>query len=127
MPISLEKPIDHHRAHSEKPLLSNSSILILSGFLLGMVITDFIPPAFRVSAILGGTVGVIAFFSLGSVSRARAQQEAALKDELETVKLEGKVLRHVRSALPSRKKGRSLVPTTPSDRQYVTVPGSRKC
>ncbi len=123
MSIALKELDTSRRRRFERPLLSNSSILILSGFLLGMVITDFIPPAARVSAVLGASVGVIAFFSLASVSRAREAQAAARKVELKTIKLEGKVYRHVRNSGPVRRRERSRFPAIVVDRQYVTVPG----
>ena len=89
------------QAAAKKPLLSNSSILILSGFLLGIVLTEVVPESFRLSARLGGVVGVIAYFALQSVAHAREQKAAARREELVAMKLEGKVARHVLPLLPT--------------------------
>jgi ABC-type transport system involved in cytochrome bd biosynthesis fused ATPase/permease subunit len=110
---------------AQKPLLSNSSILILSGLLLGIVLTQIVPDSFRFSATMGGIVGIIAYVVLQSFARIRDLRARAQREELVAMKLEGKVARHVLRSMPDHKRSprqsramamRQYLPVTPSPR-----------
>ncbi len=117
-----------HRKHSaaEKPLLSNSSLLILSGFLFGIVLMEVVPESFRLSATLGGVVGVFAYFAFQSATHAREQKAAAHRVELVAMQLEGKVARHVLPLGPTGKRRRMRQSQPATERQYLTVAGSQR-
>lgn len=104
-----------------KPVVSSNTIWILSGILVGVGVTEIVPEAFRFSTCLGGIVGLIAYFTLQSVTRRKERREAAYARRQNTMKLEGLVDRHI-SRLAYRPRRPHFKPNRPSmDKQYVTV------
>ena len=122
--MSVEKAIQ--TANPPKPLLSSHSIRILSGILVGVGVTEVVPEAFRVSACLGGVVGLIAYFTLQSVARRNEKRDEALQRLQDATKLEGLVDRHI-SRLAYRPRRHHFSPSRPAmERQYVTVAASNR-
>ena len=102
-----------------KVLLSQSAILILSGYLVGISAGQTANPALQFSIHAAGMVGLIAFLGLGHLSRIRSERE---NDALEQAidKLELRIDRHVQPSRPRHKVARSR---TDHDmyKQYVPV------
>jgi len=111
---------------ANRPLVSSNTIWILSGILLGIGVTELVPPNFRISTCLGGTVGLVAYFTLQHVAKRREAEKIVRQRRLEASKLEGLVERHI-PKLVYRPKRRPLQrPQTSADRQYVTVAASHR-
>ena len=100
-------------------LLSQSAILILSGYLVGVSAGQTTDPALQFSIHAAGMIGMIAFLGLGHLSRTKSEREA---DALERAidRLELRIDRHVQPFRPRHKVTRSR---TDHDmyKQYVPV------
>lgn len=101
-------------------LVSQSSILILSGFLLGTVFNDSIPPEIHAYATLAGTCGVIAYIGLRFVSVRYLGMGGQMATEEAVSKLENRIDRHV-ARLSNVRKRKPFQGYQDTDRQYVTV------
>ncbi|MCH7688455.1 MAG: hypothetical protein IH899_17530 [Planctomycetes bacterium] len=117
-------------------LLSQSAILILSGYLVGVSAGLTANPALQFSIHAAGMIGLIAFFGLGHLSRIKREREAdALEQTID--RLELRIDRHVHPYRPRHKVARSrtdhdmynqYVPVThanrPSRRTVRRTPGT---
>ena len=102
-----------------KSLLSQSAILILSGYLVGVSSGQIANPALQFSIHAAGMIGLIAYIGLGHLSRIRSEREAdALEQAID--RLELRIDRHVHSSRPRHKVARRR---TDHDmyKQYVPV------
>ena len=105
---------------SEKPLLSHSSILIFSGFLIGMVSRNAVRPGDEMLVYGAGVVGLVSYFGLGLLARARKQRATNHDFQQASTRLEKRINRHVARGGPI--KAGPMAPKLPrSDRQYLTV------
>lgn len=102
------------------PLLSHSSILILSGFLIGVFSQNVFGPEIAIYVLLAGAAGMSAYFGLGLLARRQRRQTAVLEIENATLKLASRIDRHVprRASVHLR---RTFAGTPHCDEQYVTV------
>jgi hypothetical protein len=108
------------RRASDKPLLSHSSILILSGFLIGMVSRNAVRPGDEMLVYAAGVVGLVSYLGLGLLARARKQRATNHEFEQASTRLEKRINRHVARSGPI--KAGPKTPKLPrSDRQYLTV------
>lgn len=106
-----------------RPLLSHSTILILSGFLIGMVAHNYVQSQAAPYVYLTGIVGLIAYLGLGQLARSRQKRAESLACERASDMLVQRLNRHVPRLLPRRFSGSRLhIPS--SDQQYVPVPRS---
>ncbi len=67
-----------HKKSEPKRLLTHSTILIMSGFLIGLVASDTVPAHLQLTVLLAGVAGVVAYLGLGCVAkkvRTRAAQK----------------------------------------------------
>jgi hypothetical protein len=83
------------RAEAARPLLSRTTIPILSGFLLGMAARNTVAPEMEFYVYAAGVCGLIAWLGLRYVAEARSRRDAALAGERATEKLKDHVTRHV--------------------------------
>ena len=87
-----------------KPLLSRSTILILSGFLIGIVSQQFVDADLKIYVLSAGVFGLVAFIGLEAVAsrlNARATQKASKKAEAALVeRVNRHVSRHASEARP---------------------------
>lgn len=93
----MNRPQDHPRKNrlEYRPLLSLSSVLILSGFLVGMVASRLISPDLQNFVLATGVVGIISFVALDHV-KVRRRHEA---EHDEQVYVEGRLLKHISRCL----------------------------
>ena len=94
---------------------SNSVILVLSGFLIGIVSTECIPQNLKIFAWSAGTLGLIAYYVTGRIAQTRNAHQAALAHERASHKLESRVSKHVPRRMPGRKP-----PANESRRTFTT-------
>lgn len=82
-------------SQADRPLLSESTILILSGFLIGSVMRNFVEQRLEHNVLVAGMVGLVAYVALayGSYYRKRRQQKIALKRA--SADLEKRFERHI--------------------------------
>ena len=71
-------PTNNTKQHTTRPksLLSQSAILILSGYLVGISAGRTVDPALQFSIHAAGMIGFIAFLGLGHLSRIKLEWEA---------------------------------------------------
>lgn len=103
------------KPQARRPLLSHSSVLILSIFLIGMASGHWLAAELRRYALLGGLAGMaayMAFEQLNRVRQDRAESRAARK-------LENRFNRHVQRRVEPSRKNKSSKPD--SDEQYLPV------
>ncbi len=105
---------------NEKSLVSNSSILILSGFLIGTVSQQVAGPSAQMYVLLGGTIGLVAYLGLACLARQRAQRASLQACRQASSQLETRVDRHIPHRPPQRN-NRRFQPSRHSERQYLTV------
>lgn len=72
-------------------LLSRSTILILSGLLIGIGLGNGYSPSFHYSGLMAGWVGLISFIALDFLAYRRREKTAERKREKQTRKLEGRM------------------------------------
>lgn len=119
MPANRPNPKRRHRRKTGA-LVSQSSILILSGFLLGTMFSSSIPQEVRTYAHLAGTCGMIAYVGLRFVSVRYLGAGGRLSTEEAVSKLESRIDRHV-ARLSAARKRKPFQAYQDTDRQYVTV------
>ena len=109
----------NQQKRSPNSFLSQSAILILSGYLVGVSAGQTANPALQFSIHAAGMVGLIAFLGLGHLSRIKSEREAdALVQAVDRLDL--RIDRHVHPFRPRHKVARSR---TDHDtyKQYVPV------
>ena len=78
-----------------KPLLSHSTILILSAFLIGLLVNHVLPVEFELYLYCGGTVGLLAYLALDIAADRRREQEEILAQEQVERNFDSKMNRHI--------------------------------
>ena len=92
MPVETSKKASGNTA---RPVVSRSTILILSGFLTGLATSKGLTPSTQLWVLTAAGLGLISFFVLDCLSRAR-QEAAALKAQKRAVlQLERRMDRHL--------------------------------
>jgi hypothetical protein len=126
MPAELKKPRHPVTKDSSTstPLISESTILILSGILIGIMSTRASYSPLSASTFLTGITGLIAYYSLGYVRQRKAERAEAAAFERSTTQLAQRVERHIPQPGHARKR-RFIDRASEFDRQYVTVVSKR--
>ena len=96
MPVADETATE--TATNVKPLLTNNTILILSGFLIGIGSGQKIQSEFGTLVFLTGIVGLIAYIALTVVVQRRKQRVAKRAIQEATCQLERRMDRHIPTA-----------------------------
>ena len=78
-----------------KPLLSHSTILILSAILIGLLVNHLLPAEFELYLYCGGAVGLLAYLGLDIVAARRREQEEARAQEQVERNFDSKMNRHI--------------------------------
>ena len=81
---------------SSGPLLSRSSILIISGLLLGITSAEAIDSGVRSSAFFAGACGLVAFCALEYVGRMRRSMVRRQAEREAITKHEQRIDQHIR-------------------------------
>ena len=106
-----------------RPLVSHTSILILSGLLIGMVAGSWTHPTLEMPVFVAGVLGLVMYIGVSRVAQRR-QQNALQTRERSLHKLEVRLHRHVSHAHgPSRQ--RPHLRRVVAERQYLPVVMSR--
>ena len=101
-------------------LISQSTILILSGVLIGMAAGKAVRPDVENYVLFCGVAGLVAFIGLSSVARNRQQRATQLAVEKATTQLERRMDRHIASTGPDADVPQRRVRTNVVE-QYLTV------
>jgi len=110
------------RPPASKPLVSRSTILILSSFLVGVAVHHVLPPELEHYVLATGLVGLLSYLAL-DVAAARRRERRDELDRLKAAnKFEGRLNRH----LPAKTQPRSSPAASSSAeesewQQFVTV------
>lgn len=112
--------IRHGHEHSERPLVSRSSILILSAFLIGAATSQFVSGSLNFPVLAAGAIGLLAFASVECrrESKRRRASQAAIEEAVN--ELESRFTRHVAHLSKAHPHGRTLRSRRNED-QYLTV------
>src|SRR5579871_5406726 len=78
-------------------LISPSSILILSGFLVGMGLSDGSIPGRQCTAFLTAGCGLLSFYALDGIARRRSAHVNARETKKAVRRLENRIGRHIGS------------------------------
>ena len=107
-------------AQQSEALLSHSSILIFSGFLVGLGSSLSLSTAMSRQVLLSGLVGMIAYFALGLLATKRRERDSKAAHRLATSRLEKRLDRHnPRSAPALTRTNRPFL--SEEEEQYLTV------
>lgn len=118
MPIQASNP--PKKQNTDRPLVSQGTILILSGFLIGSSTREWIRPDLRVYAMLAGAVGVVAYFGLRAI-RLRSRKRAHDRQQLQTERtIASRMSRHIPRWSASRCRDMDRSPSV-APQQYLTV------
>jgi len=79
----------------ERPLLSHSSVLVLSAFLIGVVVHHAAPPQLEPLLFGAGAVGLFAYLWLDIAAARRRERDEELAQEKIERRFESQVNRHV--------------------------------
>jgi len=104
----------------QHPLLSHSSILIFSGFLIGLASAHSLAHRMSRIVLLAGIAGLIAYFALGLVAQKRQQRSTKAALRKATSHLEQQLERHNPRTLPALAR-RSRPHLSEEEEQYLTV------
>jgi hypothetical protein len=85
----------HSAGQPRRPLLSHSSVLVLSAFLIGVVVHHAAPPALEPFLFGGGAVGLFAYLGLDIAAARRRERAEELAQERIERRFESQVSRHV--------------------------------
>lgn len=89
------KPESGSRTQSDRPLVSRTSILILSAFLVGAVSSRLASPALDVPVLVAAGLGVFAYFSATHVRESKRRHAAHSARTSAISDLESRMGRHV--------------------------------
>lgn len=109
----------------QRPLLSHSSVLVLSAFLIGVVVHHAAPAALEPFLFGGGAVGLFAYLGLDIAAARRRERAEELAQERIERRFETQVNRH----LPRKNRIRSSRPRFSSAAEwehYVNVVRGRR-
>ena len=107
-----------------RALLSHSTVLILSAFLIGLLVHHAVPTRFEPYLYGAGTAGLFAYLALDIVAARRRARESELAQQQVEREFENRMNRH----MPPKSRVQSARPRFRSAvawRQYVNVPGKR--
>ena len=110
---------------SSKPLLSHSTILILSAFLVGIAAGKAPNAQVEVMLYLTSIFGVIAYFGLGRVANKRRQLAEQRQQEQAAKQLAIRVGRHIPQHRQTPDRSMNDQPTVDADRQCQPVGSSQ--
>lgn len=82
------------RDRLRQSLLSQTSILILSAFLIGLAAQNVLPPRMGVYLFFGGAMGLFAYLGLDIVSHRRRHRETEAAQQAIESKLQNHLSRH---------------------------------
>ena len=118
--VLLNQDNTEQRARGRRPLVSRTTILILSAFLIGLFAGRTTDPDLRMLLYLTGAAGLVSYVGLGHLARRRRErsQQRALKKAAE--RLETRVSRHVPRHIPGLTTQSSSA-SSDVDRQYIPV------
>ena len=108
-----------------KPLLSHSTILILSAFLVGIAAGKAPNAQIEVMLYLTSICGVIAYFSLGRLANKRRRRAEQREQEQAAQQLEVRVGRHIPQPPQASDRTRGERPKLDVDRQCQPVGSSQ--
>ena len=91
----IKKKTTQNKETDRKPLLSHSTVLILSGFLIGMVCRRIADPRIEVLVFAVGVLGVVAYIGLDQVARRRQERAHRTAAERANQDLERRIDRHI--------------------------------
>ncbi len=96
------QPLDHHgghrAAHRQPSATARSTILILSGYLLGATAAHVCSPTMERGALFAGLIGTLSYALLACRARRRQLHHARLALRKATVQIERRMDQHVRIA-----------------------------
>ena len=101
-------------------LLSHSTILILSGFLIGMASSNITQPGSQFYVYCIGLFGIVSYFALGHVAKSRHEKSAQMAADKAASRMEGRLDRHVSNDLEIRSSHAASRKTNHGS-QYMTV------
>ena len=78
-----------------KPLLSQSSMLVLCGFIVGAVSSDVVGPDFALRVKISGLMGLVGFYAITYAAEWRRRWIARLAVERATHRLENRMQKHI--------------------------------
>jgi hypothetical protein len=104
-----------------RPLVSNTSILILSAFIIGMVSGRSVDPTFQAYMYAAGAAGLLAYFSLERLARFRRQRAVRRAYEQAANNLERRIDRHIQRGDMHALRRRRAFPVSQHEEQYLTV------
>jgi hypothetical protein len=88
LPADFDAPV-------ERPLVSRTSILIVSAFLAGMVFDQALPQVVKIHASTAAAAGLVSFFGLWYSTRLRELREAQRTNAKVSRRLEKKLGKHL--------------------------------
>ncbi len=113
------------RQKDRKPLLSHSSILILSGFLIGVVVRRMANPSVEVYVFAAGLIGIFCYLALDRLAQRRQQRAERIELEQANNNLDRRISRHIPQE-PQVRSSRPLPVHRGTERQYQTVVSSSR-
>ncbi|MBW3541265.1 MAG: hypothetical protein KY476_13440 [Planctomycetes bacterium] len=84
-------------------LVTHSTILILSGFLIGSAAGNLAGPEMTTTVYLAGAFGIAAYFGLRAAAAPGRREVERLTGDLAASRLESRVNRHIPRGLPQRR------------------------
>ena len=120
---AIKKKRARRKQKNRKPLITHSTVLILSGFLIGMVFRRMVDPSIEVYVFAAGLIGVFCYLGLDWLARRRQQQAAQLELERTNHELERRINRHIPHEVPVRSSRPSSVQSG-TENQYLTIVNS---
>ena len=96
--MSVFKSDSEQMQKSKSPLVSRSTILILSGFLIGSVFRDYAETRLERNILFAGLIGIVAYIGLvfGTQSHSRRKQRVA--NDKATSEMDDRIERHIGEA-----------------------------
>lgn len=104
-----------------RPLLSHTSILIISIFVLGMAAGAISSLPANSAYLMMGVFGLISYFGLGTLASNREQKRQAQLREQKGEALEGRLERHLTNDSQSNSPQRVAAARSDQTSQYQTV------
>lgn len=105
----------------KKPIITHSSILILSSFIVGIAVQRILPPD-QVLLVLGaGVIGMLSYLGLDYVSRHRAERREIEAEVKQAEKLEGRLNKHVPPSIQPARVAAEVKPKAKVDWQTLVA------
>lgn len=93
--MSASKRMGRSKRRQKKSLLSHSSVLIFSAFLIGAVAHRVIPAGMHIYVLAVGAVGLLSYLGLDIAAEKRREQRKEIADQQAVNRLEGRLNRHI--------------------------------